>query len=54
MSPLINIKHLKLDNNLIGNEGLKNLTIGLRTNSSILKLSLKYCGINGKSVQYLQ
>ena len=48
------IKYLKLDDNLIGNKGLENLSVGLRTNPFVTKLSLKYCGIDAKGVKYLQ
>ena len=54
MQPFIHIKHLKLDDNLIGVEGLKNLSVGLRVNPSITKLSLKYCGITEEGVRFLQ
>lgn len=43
-----------MDSNLIGTEGLKNLTYGLRTNSTLTKLSLKNCGIDEKGAFYLQ
>jgi hypothetical protein len=39
------LRQLKLDNNLILAEGLKHLALGLRQNSTLDKLSLKYCGI---------
>lgn len=45
-SPLCHVKHLKLDDNLIMSQGLKQLVIGLRQNNTIDKLSLKYCGID--------
>ena len=45
-SPFCNIKHLKLDDNLILSTGLKQLVVGLRQNNVIDKLSLKYCGID--------
>ena len=53
-SPLCNVKHLKLDDNLILSAGLKNLVIGLRQNNTIDKLSLKYCGIDGEGAKYIQ
>ena len=53
-SPFIKVKYLKLDDNLIGSEGLKNLCEGLKTNSSVTKLSLKYCGIDLEGAQYIQ
>jgi len=53
-SELTNIKHLKLDDNIIKTEGLKNLAVGLRSNNSLDKLSLKYCGIDGEGAKYLQ
>jgi Ran GTPase-activating protein (RanGAP) involved in mRNA processing and transport len=31
LSPTVNLKQIKLDNNLIGNDGLKNLVVSLRT-----------------------
>lgn len=53
-SHLCRIKHLKLDDNLILTEGLKHLTVGLRTNNALDKLSLKYCGIDGQGAKYIQ
>lgn len=53
-SPLCRLKQLKLDDNLIGTAGLKALTLGLRTNNAIDKLSLKYCGIDGEGAKYIQ
>lgn len=49
-----NIIKLKLDNNPIGNEGLHNLSFGLRQNSKIEKLSFNFCGITGEGVKYIQ
>ena len=48
------IKILKLDDNVFGTEGLRNLTIGLRANKVINEISLKYCGIKADGVKYLQ
>lgn len=53
-SPLCRVKHLKLDDNLIGSAGLKALSLGLRTNNIIDKLSLKYCGIDEEGARYIQ
>jgi hypothetical protein len=50
MVPLIK---LKLDHNPIRVEGLRNLTEGLSTNSTITSLSLNYCGLEAESVKYL-
>ena len=44
---------LKLDHNLIGDEGLKNLTSSLATNNVLEKLSLNYCGITGSGAKYI-
>lgn len=54
LKPYCKIKHLKLDNNNIGNKGIENLSIGLRANNCLTKLSLKYCGIDNEGVQYVQ
>ena len=35
-------------------EGLKQLTLGLRVNNELDKLSLKYCGIDGEGSKYIQ
>jgi Ran GTPase-activating protein (RanGAP) involved in mRNA processing and transport len=48
------IKTLIIDNNFIGDSGLQNLTLGLRSNSVIKNLSLKYCGIGKDSMIYFQ
>lgn len=53
-NPNLRIQHLKLDNNNIGTEGLKCLSVGLRTNGCISKLSLKNCGIDVKGAIYIQ
>lgn len=53
-SPLCNVKHLKLDDNLIQSQGLKHLVLGLRQNNAIDKLSLKYCGIDAEGARYIQ
>lgn len=50
-SPLLK---LKLDHNLIGDEGLKNLTESLAVNNVLEKLSLNYCGITAKGAKCLQ
>lgn len=52
--PFCKIKYLKFDDNIIGNKGLENLSIGLRTNPHLTKLSLKYCGIDEGGIKYLQ
>ena len=36
---------MKLDHNLFGDEGLKNLSVSLAINNTLEKLSLNYCGI---------
>lgn len=48
------IVKLKLDNNEIKNEGLAHLTVGLRQNSKIEKLSFNFCGIDKHGVKYIQ
>ena len=48
------ITKLKLDNNPIGDEGLAKLTVGLRQNSTIEKLSFNFCGITQEGVRYIQ
>lgn len=53
-NPFSCIKHLKLDNNLIGNEGLEEISKGLRVNSCITKLSLKQCGIDARGARHIQ
>jgi Ran GTPase-activating protein (RanGAP) involved in mRNA processing and transport len=45
-SPNAKLQQLKLDNNPILSEGIKNLALGLRLCNSLDKLSLKYCGID--------
>lgn len=52
--PFTKIKYLKLDDNIIGNKGVENLALGLRTNPYLTKLSLKYCGIDEKGVKFIQ
>lgn len=54
LSPLCMVRQLKLDDNNILTEGLRNLTLGLRTNNVLDKLSLKYCGIDGEGAKYIQ
>jgi Ran GTPase-activating protein (RanGAP) involved in mRNA processing and transport len=48
------ILKLKLDHNCFGTEGLMNLTVGLSKNSTIEKLSLKYCKIDHFGAKYIQ
>lgn len=50
-SPIVK---LKLDHNCFGTEGLRNLAVGLSKNSTIEKLSLKYCKIDQHGAKYLQ
>lgn len=50
-SPIVK---LKLDHNCFGTDGLRNLTVGLSKNSTIEKLSLKYCKLDEHSSRYLQ
>lgn len=45
---------LKLDNNAILSSGLSNLAQGLRLNSTLDKLSLKYCGIDAAGAKSIQ
>jgi Ran GTPase-activating protein (RanGAP) involved in mRNA processing and transport len=54
LNPEINLKQIKLDNNIIGTEGLKNLALGLRTMQTLDKLSLKYCNIDKNGTRYIQ
>lgn len=42
------ISILKLDHNALGNQGIKNLALGLCTNPNLKFLSLGFCGIDGK------
>ena len=48
------ITKLKMDNNPIGNEGLAKLSVGLRQNPTIEKLSFNFCGITSEGVRYIQ
>jgi Ran GTPase-activating protein (RanGAP) involved in mRNA processing and transport len=43
--------HLKLDHNKFGSQGLKNLSKGLAMNSTLKRLSLRYCDINGNTTK---
>jgi hypothetical protein len=52
--PSMKIRHLKLDNNNIGDDGIRNLAVGLKRYFELTKLSLKYCGITESGVQYIQ
>jgi|JI6StandDraft_1071083.scaffolds.fasta_scaffold25571_6 Ran GTPase-activating protein (RanGAP) involved in mRNA processing and transport len=54
LGPNSPIVKLKLDHNCFGTEGLRNLTGGLSKNSTIEKLSLKYCKIDQFGSKYLQ
>jgi hypothetical protein len=45
---------LKLDNNPLTTRGLANLTVGLRENCTIEKLSFNYCGIDAEGMKYIQ
>jgi len=54
LGPTSPIVKLKLDHNCFGTEGLRNLTVGLSKNSSVEKLSLKYCKIDQHGARYLQ
>jgi Ran GTPase-activating protein (RanGAP) involved in mRNA processing and transport len=54
VNPEIKLRQIKLDNNLIGTEGLKNLSIGLRSISTLDKLSLKHCNIDKNGARYIQ
>ena len=47
------LETLTLDYNTFGNEGLNNLVKYLPLNSTLKNLSLAYCDINEKGVQYL-
>jgi hypothetical protein len=53
-APQCRLKQLKLDDNSLLTEGLKQLTLGLRSNCVLDKLSLKYCGIDGEGARYIQ
>ena len=48
------LTQLKLDNNAILSAGLGNLAQGLRLNSTLDKLSLKYCGIDAAGAKSVQ
>ena len=52
--PQCSIKTLIIDHNFIGDLGLKKLTFGLRTNSTIRNLSMKYCGVGKEGMIYFQ
>jgi hypothetical protein len=45
---------LKLDNNPIGDKGIRNLALSLKGYSNLTKLSLKYCGINQNGIPAIQ
>ena len=49
-----NIQYLTLDYNVFGNEGLNNLLTYLPMNASLTTLSLGYCGIDEKGVQFFE
>lgn len=49
-----NIRKLKIDNNEIGDQGLGSLTVGLRQNGKIEKLSFCFCGITQQGTKYIQ
>ena len=49
-----NIIKFRIDNNPIGDEGIKNLALGLRTYSKIEKLSFNYCNITEDGIRYVQ
>jgi Ran GTPase-activating protein (RanGAP) involved in mRNA processing and transport len=45
---------LKLDfNTQLGNQGIANLCRGLRTNSTLYQLHVKFCGITAEGGQYI-
>ena len=46
LMPNSSLLKLKLDHNIFGDEGLKNLSVALAVNNVLEKLSLNYCGIN--------
>ena len=54
VNPNNRIVKLKLDNNPLTTQGLANLSVGLRENSTIEKLSFNYCGIDARGIKYLQ
>jgi len=54
MLPTSSITILKLDHNNIGTAGLAELARGLSKNSTLLVLSLAYCGIDKEGSKYLQ
>lgn len=49
-----NIQFLTLDYNLFGNDGLSNLLTYLPVNATLTYLSLAYCGIDEKGVQFFE
>lgn len=49
-----NIQFLTLDYNVFGNEGLSNLLTYLPMNATLTYLSLGYCGIDEKGVQFFE
>lgn len=53
MLPMTALKQLKLDDNLMGTTGLRELSLALRQDSHLDKLSLKYCGIDNNGAKYL-
>lgn len=52
--PNSSLLKLKLDHNLFGDEGLKNLSVALAVNNVLEKLSLNYCGITSVGAKCLQ
>jgi Ran GTPase-activating protein (RanGAP) involved in mRNA processing and transport len=54
INPNNKITKLKLDNNPLTTKGIAELSVGLRQNSVIEKLSFNYCQIDSKGVKYIQ
>ena len=54
MKDKCNVVKFRIDNNPIGDEGMKKLAMGLRIHPKIEKLSFNYCNLTVEGVKYIQ